>query len=387
MKLFVFVTLSSLLCFAQEDGPRQRAGKYEVQLRLPADGLYAQEEMQIEYRVTDTSRVDPVMGAAPVIRAATKSSIDMPAMQGMPTLEELAHPEGIPGEYGVHPLFAHGGEYRLRLTIKPLADAEFVVTFLLNVADASAAKNRKPKPKPYTMDLKTSPKSPKAGEPVELIFTFHQRESAKDTFKDFIVQHEKLMHLLIVREDLGVVSHEHPQMGEDGQFRTTFTFPTAGEFHLFGDVAPKGAGSQVMMVKLKVSGKGAPKYDISKTERKPVFIADGLKVEFAGALKAIGTRKTQSLMFEVSDQASGAPATNLQPYLGAMGHLILIHEDGVTLVHSHPDERLPDVGKDGKVPFLARFPKPGNYRGWAQFQRDGKVVTSAFVMSATAGAE
>ena len=90
----------------------------------------------------------------------------MPAMQGMPTLEELAHPEGIPGEYGVHPLFAHGGEYRLRLTIKPLADAEFVVTFLLNVADASAAKNRKPKPKPYTMDLKTSPKSPKAGDSV-----------------------------------------------------------------------------------------------------------------------------------------------------------------------------------------------------------------------------
>ena len=387
MKFLALVLISSIWCAAQGEGPRQRIGKYEVQLRLPADGLYAGEEMQIEYRVVDTSRVDAVMGAAPVIRAATKSVIDMPAMQGMPALEELAHPEGIPGEYGVHPLFAHGGEYRLRLSIKPLADAQFTATFMLDVGDASQAINRKPKPKPYTMDVKVSPKAPKAGEEVELVFSFHRRESGKSTFRDFVIQHEKLMHLLIVREDLGYFSHEHPQMGEDGLFRVRYTFPTAGEFHLFGDVAPQGAGSQVMMVKVKVSGKGAPKYEIGKVERKPVFIAGGLKVEFPGAMKAIGTRKTQSLVFEVSDQISGAPATNLEPYLGAMGHLILIHEDGVTLVHSHPDERIPEVGKNGRVAFLARFPKPGNYRGWAQFQRDGKVVTSAFVMSAAASGE
>ena len=69
-----------------------------------------------------------------------------------------------------------------------------------------------------------------------------------------------------------------------------------------------------------------------------------------------------------------------------MGHLILIHQDGITFVHSHPDERVPDAGHDGKVPFLVRFPKPGIYRGWSQFQRDGKVLTGDFIVEATEGA-
>ena len=301
----------------------------------------------------------------------------------MPSLEEAAHPEGIPGEYGVHPLFPHGGEYVLDLVIKPPADAEFMVRFLLNVRDQSQQRSSKPKPKPYTMELKSSPKSPKAGEPVELAITFHHRDRPKEVFQDFVIQHEKLIHLLIVRSDLGVFSHEHPVISPDGVFRITYTFPTAGEYHLFGDVAPKGAGSQVLLTKLKVSGKAALRFDVSKAERKPLSVVDDITVEFAGSQKPIGTRKTQTLMFKVTDTSSGKPVKDLQLYLGAMGHLILIHEDGVTFIHSHPDERSEDTGKDGTVPFLARFPKPGLYRGWSQFQRNGRVHTADFVISAT----
>ena len=380
---FIFAILClPFSCLAWEEIPSQRSGKYQVSLRLPADGLYAGDEMQIEYRVEDTSRVDPLMGAAPVIRAATKSVISMPLMKSMPSLEEAAHPEGIPGEYGVHPLFPHGGEYVLDLVIKPPADAEFMVRFLLNVRDQSQQRLSKPKPKPYTMELKSSPKSPKAGEPVELAITFHHRDRPKEVFQDFVIQHEKLIHLLIVRSDLGVFSHEHPVISSDGVFRITYTFPTAGEFHLFGDVAPKGAGSQVLLTKLKVLGKAAQRFDVSKAERKPMSVVDDMTVEFAGSQKQIGTRKTQTLMFKVTDTSSGKPVKDIQLYLGAMGHLILIHEDGVTFVHSHPDERSEDAGKDGTVPFLARFPKPGLYRGWSQFQRNGRVHTADFVISA-----
>ena len=60
--------------------------------------------------------------------------------------------------------------------------------------------------------------------------------------------------------------------------------------------------------------------------------------------------------------------------------MVLVHEDGVTYVHSHPDDTRPNVGKDGVVPFLARFAKAGRYRCWAQFQRGGKVLTVDFVV-------
>lgn len=360
----------------------RRAGKYEVSLRISAEGLFAGEEMQIEYRVVDTSRIDPLMGPAPVIRAATRSKIIMPAMRGMAAIEETAHAEGVPGEYGIHPAFPHGGEFLMELSIKPPNGEEFQVSFPLNVGDASQLKNAKPKLKPYLIELKSSPKNPKAGESVELTVTFRQRESPKQIFQDFVVQHEKLMHLMIVRSDLGTFSHEHPSISADGSFRLRYTFPTAGEFHLFGEVAPKGAGSQVLLAILKVTGKAESVFNLSGSERKTKSVAGDATVDFPGANNVVTSRKTIPLALQVNDSATGNPVTDLQPYLGAMGHLILIHEDGVTMVHSHPAE---ETAPTGAIPFLARFPKAGLYRGWVQFRRGGSVRTADFVISAAEG--
>ncbi len=107
------------------------------------------------------------MGPAPIIRATTKSKIIMPAMRGMAAIEEMAQAEGVPGDYGIHPAFPQGGEFLMELSIKPPNGEEFQVSLPLNVGDASQLKNAKPKPKPYSMELESTPKNPKAGEPVE----------------------------------------------------------------------------------------------------------------------------------------------------------------------------------------------------------------------------
>ena len=72
---------------------------------------------------------------------------------------------------------------------------------------------------------------------------------------------------------------------------------------------------------------------------------------------------------------------DLEPYLGAFGHLMIIHQDGQTFVHSHPmeDEAGIAQSKLGNVAFNARFPKPGIYKAWGQFQRNDKVITIPFV--------
>jgi hypothetical protein len=65
------------------------------------------------------------------------------------------------------------------------------------------------------------------------------------------------MHLIAVRRDLAHFAHEHPaQDGSD--FRLRFTFPSGGDYRVFADVAPKGAGSQILMAKLKVGGPETP---------------------------------------------------------------------------------------------------------------------------------
>src|SRR5262245_57641055 len=109
----------AIACQASTAGLQRSAGKYAVTLRLPPDGLYAREEVEIEMRIEDNSRVDSVLGPAPVIRARVECTIEMPAMPGMPRVQQVAHTESVPGEYGVHPTFAHGGDYVLQISAAP----------------------------------------------------------------------------------------------------------------------------------------------------------------------------------------------------------------------------------------------------------------------------
>ena len=42
------------------------------------------------------------------------------------------------------------------------------------------------------------------------------------------------------------------------------------------------------------------------------------------------------LNFHLTDTATGRPITDLQTYLGAFGHTLIMSEDMVDYVHSHP---------------------------------------------------
>jgi hypothetical protein len=383
----VIILLSgTTLAKAQEPamvaGPNKQSGKYRVSLRLPENGLAPGEEQQIEFRVEDTTRES---GPAPVIRAAVVSTVSMPAMPSMARVEEIPHPEGIPGDYGLHPTFAHGGEFLLTLRITPPRDEAFTVEFPLKVGDERVAGETRPRP--YQVQLKTSPSRIKAGEPVSLQISVLSNLETRDAtgrpsgkrellkVREFDTIHERQLHLIVVRRDLNFFTHQHPEKGSDGTFDLSrFVFPTSGEYHLFIDTAPKGAGGQVLMTSLKVEGKpdvppSVPSAPSSKQQVGDITVA----LKDPAALKP---RKT--LPFAVTLQDSNGPVLDLQPYLGAMGHMIMIHEDAQTFVHSHPDERDSENGKKGQIVFLVRPPKPGNYRAWVEFKRNDKVQIAEF---------
>jgi hypothetical protein len=81
--------------------------------------------------------------------------------------------------------------------------------------------------------------------------------------------------------------------------------------------------------------------------------------------------------------ADGQPVTDLEPYLGAMGHCVVISEDGQHYLHCHPEQLwTPKADAHGgpAVTFHTVFPKPGRYKIWGQFQRHGKVIVASFVL-------
>ena len=363
-----------LLFAASAIAQTQDVAHYRVTLRTPPGGIYAGEETEIEFRVEDVARPDPLTGFAPVVRASPSVTIDMPGMPGMPKFTQTAHAEGVPGDYGVHPTFAHGGDFRARITVHPPAGEAFTAEFPIAVRDALNASKRKPLPARFTLVLTTPKSKPRAGEPVELGFTIRDRDDARGFVRDFEMVHESLLHLVIVRRDLSQFGHEHPILGPDGGFRLQYTFPTGGEYHFFADVAPRGAGSQILGAKLDVGGPTETSFDIRKAAPDRTRETGGTTIELTAA-DVLPAGKTIPVTFTLRDSQTSQPVTDLEPYLGVTGHLMLVHEDAVTFVHSHPDE-------DGTLRFLSRFPKPGLYRGWLQFKRHGRIWTADFVFRA-----
>jgi hypothetical protein len=297
----------------------------------------------------------------------------------MPQYHETAHPEGPPGEYGVHPTFAHGGDYRLVMTVQPPQDAPFQVEFPLRVLDSDRVVKRKPIPARYSVEVTTNPKRPKAGEPVEIRFVFHDRINPKVVLSSFETVHESLFHLIMVRTDLSHFAHIHPVLGADGGFRVQHTFLKGGEYHLFADVAPVGAGSQGLMAKVAVSGDYAERFDAKARRSSRTQQVGQTTIEILSAQESFPVKKSIDIRVAINDSKTGQPIPDLEPYLGAAGHFLLIHEDAMTFVHSHPSS---DSGPSGSLQFSARFPKPGLYRGWIQVKRNGELLTADFVVRA-----
>ena len=70
--------------------------------------------------------------------------------------------------------------------------------------------------------LSTTPERPRAGVPVELRMMLH--DSSGKMLKEFEQVHEKLAHLIIVREGLDEFAHLHPKVDAAGNIIGTHTF-------------------------------------------------------------------------------------------------------------------------------------------------------------------
>lgn len=209
---------------------------------------------------------------------------------------------------------------------------------------------------------------------VETTLKFHLRDPAGKTVKNLQVVHEQILHLLMASEDLSWYAHEHPEIGADGTFTLKWAFPQPGKYVLYHDFTPEGVGMQVVPVEVIVDGAPPARVALKVDGDKPKTV-DGFTVHFKTDGKLTADAE-EELMFSLSKD--GKPVMDLEPYLGAMGHLVIISQDGKQFVHSHPLEEGPSAGKGPNVIFHAHFPTAGLYKGWGQFQHKGKIVTVPF---------
>lgn len=192
--------------------------------------------------------------------------------------------------------------------------------------------------------------------------------------EQFDISHEKKMHLIVVSKDLSYFDHIHPEYKGNGTFEVTTAFPAGGEYKLVADFIPTGIGAMTQTHWVQVQGAAAPSATIQPDTNKTKLV-DGKAVTFTTDKLAAG--KETVLNFHMEEADSRKPITNLQPYLGAVGHVVIMSADTEQYLHVHPmDEKA--AGPDAK--FMTTFPKPGTYKIWGQFQRDGKLFIASYVV-------
>ncbi len=235
----------------------------------------------------------------------------------------------------------------------------------------------------YSVDVVPMGGRIEAGKPVMLAFSIKDPSGAPVTKLDTV--HEKILHLLMVSRDLSWYAHEHPELRPDGSLTLQFTFPRPGEYVLYHDFTPPQVGQQVVQVSINVPGAAPPPVPLKADASQPKTV-DGYTVALDTGGK-VTTGDETHLSYTIT--RGGAPVTDLVPYLGAMGHLVIISQDLKNFVHSHPHEEGAEHGAHQMggptVDFEAYFEKPGLYKGWAQFQHMGKVITAPFTFEVRQG--
>jgi hypothetical protein len=241
----------------------------------------------------------------------------------------------------------------------------------------------------FTLRVETTPRVPKAGQPIKFRFSVHHPITGEPA-RDFAVVHDKTFHLFVISRDLEEFAHIHPEQHADGSFTIAHTLPKPGHYKLFADFLPLGGGAQITGYPLATAG-----VDTDLTASTPRLtpdaslakIADGVRVEILNERTTILGGEEVDLIFRFTDARTDAPINDLEKYLGAFGHLVILNEDMTEYVHAHPrEETQPDpnapVNGGPEVLFDALIPRPGRYRAWLQFQRKGVLSTVTFTFAA-----
>lgn len=184
-----------------------------------------------------------------------------------------------------------------------------------------------------------------------------------ETFTNYGISHTKEMHLIVVRDDLRYFSHLHPERDNQGVWRTAFTAPAGGTFLRYADFVDRDLNPSTIRFDRKYPEDPGMHGIVKNFER--VKTVDGYRFE----MKSEISNNELTFTYKITDAQS--QSVELEEYLGAMGHSVLISSLG-DFIHTHATE-------EGETPvFATTKPSDDFYRVFTQFKIKGEVVTVKF---------
>ncbi len=212
-------------------------------------------------------------------------------------------------------------------------------------------------------------------------FSYKIKNDKGEVLKNYETVHEKIMHFIVVRKDLQYFQHLHPDFNQaTGEFTVDITFPADGLYRVFPDFTPGEDNPQKLPVTVF--------HDISVGDKdrykaQPVIPDTQLK-KTVGEYQITYAFPTEVMMrneisYSLTMEKNGKPVTDLENYLGALGHSIILKMRTLDFIHTHAEE----INIRGpKIKFSTSFPESGIYKIFTQFAHQGKVFTVDYVINA-----
>ncbi|MFE8703094.1 hypothetical protein ACFYKX_21165 [Cytobacillus sp. FJAT-54145] len=178
------------------------------------------------------------------------------------------------------------------------------------------------------------------------------------------INHEKLVHLIVVDEHLDKYYHLHPEQVGEGKFQVNQELPE-GSYKAFVDIKPSHLNYVVSPIAFTIGeeSEGHAHGELTADESL-TKVVDGHQVTLIPSSLVSGEAVT--LNFDIKD-------AQLEPYLGAMGHVVILDQAANEYLHVHPADHEQPI-------FETTFSEPGIYKIWAEFKQNGKVSVYPFVV-------
>lgn len=205
-------------------------------------------------------------------------------------------------------------------------------------------------------------------------------ESTGELIKEFDLNQEKIMHLVIIGENFDYFDHVHPDLN-NGVFSIDYVFPKYGKYRIYADFMPKGSGEQYRAFQVNVGNTDAkPKFDLVFAESSS---SGDLTAKIILPKNVSAKRLSEGKDFigvRITDK-KGNEVKNIGTYLGAFGHLVMINSQTYEYVHVHPKQTYTPIEGETTGPLVEFSPlgiygniKPGVYKFYSQFNIDNKLV-------------
>ena len=258
----------------------------------------------------------------------------------------------------------------------------------------------------YRLEFETVPAVVSVGEPTTLRFRIFHPETG-ERIRNFLTVHDKQYHLFVVSQDMAHFEHIHPEQEADGAWSIEVTLPRAGYYTVLSDFVPNGGSLQFIARTLVTAG-----YEGDLAADSARLTADEASTQSIGNLTATLSYDPAPfvaglyghLNFHLTDRLTGRPVTDLQPYLAAFGHTLVLSEDMRDFVHAHPIDLTDVLDDDGgprlfmlpigvdpetlrggpDVTFDGLMPRPGRFRAFTQFRRYDQLHTFQFTFNVVA---